>query len=273
MSEVEIFDFKGNNVRTVLVEGEPWFVGKDVAKILGYRDTNRAVNQHVDSDERKPLSRRASGDSYASLWTGEFDFSNKVVINESGMYSLVLNSELPQAKEFKHWVTHEVLPSIRKTGVYMTDQKAYDITHDDSALADLLIQAGNQLKEAQQTIEKERTGRLIAEQTIGELQPKADYCNTILESNGAIATSVIAKDYGLTPQSLNKILHDEHIQYKTGKTLLLYQDLVDLGYTKSNTFYDENGWAHVQTKWTQKGRLMINDLLKEKDILPLMDRK
>lgn len=259
MNESEIFEFKGNDVRTVLIKGEPHFVGKDVADILGYSETN-AMTKRLDEEDF--ISAKLSGMNMKST-----------IINESGLYAAIIGSRLPQAKEFKYWVTHEVLPSIRKTGVYMTDQKAYDITHDDGALADLLIQAGNQLKEAQQTIEKERTGRLIAEQTIGELQPKADYCNTILESKGAIATSVIAKDYGLTPQSLNKILHDEHIQYKSGKTWLLYQDLVDLGYTKSNTFYDENGWAHVQTKWTQKGRLMINDLLKEKDILPLMDRK
>ena len=259
MNESEIFEFKGNDVRTVLIKGEPHFVGKDVADILGYSETN-AMTKRLDEEDF--ISAKLSGMNMKST-----------IINESGLYAAIIGSKLPQAKEFKYWVTHEVLPSIRKTGVYMTDQKAYDITHDDGALADLLIQAGNQLKEAQQTIEKERTGRLIAEQTIGELQPKADYCNTILESKGAIATSVIAKDYGLTPQSLNKILHDEHIQYKTGKTWLLYQNLVDLGYTKSNTFYDENGWAHVQTKWTQKGRLKINDLLKEKDILPLMDRK
>ena len=259
MNESEIFEFKGNDVRTVLIKGEPHFVGKDVADILGYSETN-AMTKRLDEEDF--ISAKLSGMNMKST-----------IINESGLYAAIIGSKLPQAKEFKYWVTHEVLPSIRKTGVYMTDQKAYDITHDDGALADLLIQAGNQLKEAQQTIEKERTGRLIAEQTIGELQPKIDYCNTILESKGAIATSVIAKDYGLTPQSLNKILHDEHIQYKAGKTWLLYQDLVDLGYTKSNTFYDENGWAHVQTKWTQKGRLMINDLLKEKDILPLMDRK
>ena len=136
MNEVEIFNFKGNGVRTVLLEGEPWFFGKDVAKILGYKDTNRAVNQHVDSDERKPFSRKASGDSYTSPWTSKFDFSNKVFINESGVYSLVKNSELQQAKEFKHWVSHEVLPSIRKTGIYVTNKKAYDITHDDGTLMD-----------------------------------------------------------------------------------------------------------------------------------------
>jgi len=202
MNEVEIFDFKGNDVRTLLTEGEPWFIGKDVADILGYSRTAKAIQDHVEDEDKDAVPIQDSiGRKQATP-----------IINESGLYSLILSSKLPAAKEFKHWVTHEVLPSIRKTGIYMTDQKAYDITHDDSALADLLIQAGNQLKEAQQTIKKERTGRLIAEQTIGELQPKADYCDTILESKGAIATSVIAKDYGLTPQSLNKILHDEHIQ-------------------------------------------------------------
>jgi len=252
MNEVEIFDFKGNNVRTVLVESEPWFIGKDVADILGYSRTAKAIQDHVEDEDKDVVPIQDSiGRKQATS-----------IINESGLYSLILSSKLPAAKEFKHWVTHEVLPSIRKNGAYLTAEKAEEILLNP----DTIIALAQQVK-------KERTGRLIAEQTIGELQPKADYCDTILESKGAVATSVIAKDYGLTPQSLNKILHDKHIQYKSGETWLLYQDLVDLGYTKSNTFYDNNGWAHVQTKWTQKGRLMINDLLKEKDILPLMDRK
>lgn len=248
MNESEIFDFKGNGVRTVLIEGEPYFVGKDVADILGYSETN-AMTKRLDEEDF--MSAKLSGMNMKST-----------IINESGLYAAIIGSKLPAAKEFKHWVTHEVLPSIRKNGAYLTAEKAEEILLNP----DTIIALAQQVK-------KERTGRLIAEQTIGELQPKADYCDTILESKGAVATSVIAKDYGLTPQSLNKILHDEHVQYKSGETWLLYQDLVDLGYTKSNTFYDNNGWAHVQTKWTQKGRLMINDLLKKKDILPLMDRK
>lgn len=252
MNEVEIFDFKGNDVRTLLIEGEPWFIGKDVADILGYSRTAKAIQDHVEDEDKDAVPIQDSiGRKQATP-----------IINESGLYGLILSSKLPAAKEFKHWVTHEVLPSIRKNGAYLTAEKAEEILLNP----DTIIALAQQVK-------KERTGRLIAEQTIGELQPKADYCDIILESKGAIATSVIAKDYGLTPQSLNKILHDEHIQYKSGETWLLYQDLVDLGYTKSNTFYDNNGWAHVQTKWTQKGRLMINDLLKKKDILPLMDRK
>lgn len=252
MHEVEIFDFKGNDVRTLLIEGEPWFIGKDVADILGYSRTAKAIQDHVEDEDKDAVPIQDSiGRKQATP-----------IINESGLYGLILSSKLPAAKEFKHWVTHEVLPSIRKNGAYLTAEKAEEILLNP----DTIIALAQQVK-------KERTGRLIAEQTIGELQPKADYCDTILESKGAVATSVIAKDYGLTPQSLNKILHDEHIQYKSGETWLLYQDLVDLGYTKSNTFYDNNGWAHVQTKWTQKGRLMINDLLKKKDILPLMDRK
>lgn len=252
MNEVEIFDFKGNDVRTLLIEGEPWFIGKDVADILGYSRTAKAIQDHVEDEDKDAVPIQDSiGRKQATS-----------IINESGLYGLILSSKLPAAKEFKHWVTHEVLPSIRKNGAYLTAEKAEEILLNP----DTIIALAQQVK-------KERTGRLIAEQTIGELQPKADYCDTILESKGAVATSVIAKDYGLTPQSLNKILHDEHVQYKSGETWLLYQNLVDLGYTKSNTFYDNNGWAHVQTKWTQKGRLMINDLLKKKDILPLMDRK
>lgn len=129
MNESEIFDFKGNDVRTVLIEGEPYFVGKDVADILGYSETN-AMTKRLDEEDF--ISAKLSGMNMKST-----------IINESGLYAAIIGSKLPAAKEFKHWVTHEVLPSIRKTGVYMTDQKAYDITHDDSALADLLIQAGN----------------------------------------------------------------------------------------------------------------------------------
>lgn len=106
------------SVRTVTVDGEPWFVGKDVADMLGYADTNRAVAQHVDREDRKPLRRKAYGDLFPTLWTGENDFSDKVVINESGLYSLIFNSKLDSAKEFKRWVTHDVLPAIRKTGTY-----------------------------------------------------------------------------------------------------------------------------------------------------------
>ena len=138
MSEIQIFNHPSfGDIRTVSIDNEPWFVGKDVTDILGYQNGSRDINRHVDEDDRR------------NYQNGTSDINNRgvIIINESGLYSLILSSKLPNAKEFKRWVTSEVLPSIRKHGAYLTDQKAYDITHNPNSLADLLLQAGEQLKQ------------------------------------------------------------------------------------------------------------------------------
>lgn len=146
MSNLQFFNFEGNEVRGILINDEPCFVGTDVANILGYADSTRAINQHVDKEDRKSLSYKASGDLIPSLWKKKNDFSNKVLITESGVYSLIFGSQQPNAKRFKHWVTSEVLPAIRKHGAYMTDEKAFDVVHNKDGLADLLQQAADQFK-------------------------------------------------------------------------------------------------------------------------------
>lgn len=138
MSEIQIYSNPAfGQIRTVSIDNEPWFVGKDVTDILGYQNGSRDINRHVDEDDRR------------NYQNGTSDINNRgvIIINESGLYSLILSSKLPNAKEFKRWVTSEVLPSIRKHGAYLTDQKAYDITHNPNSLADLLLQAGEQLKQ------------------------------------------------------------------------------------------------------------------------------
>lgn len=117
-SDIQTFNFEELPVRTLEIDGEPYFVGKDVAEILGYKNVNRAVNQLVDKEDRKSLSHKVWGDSCLSLWSSKNDFSSKIVINESGLYGLIFNSRLDSAKRFKRWVTSEVLPQIRKTGKY-----------------------------------------------------------------------------------------------------------------------------------------------------------
>lgn len=139
---IQMFDFNGGKVRAVVIDDEPWLVGKDVAKILGYKDLNRAVNQHVDREDRKSLSRKAWGDS-VPLWETANDWANKVMVSEVGVYSLILSSKLPTAKKFKHWVTSEVLPSIRKSGAYFTPVTIDDLIADP----DLLIELATQLKQ------------------------------------------------------------------------------------------------------------------------------
>ena len=180
-NQLQLFNFKGNQVRTVTINDEPYFVGKDVAEILGYKDLNRAINQHVDSDDRKALSRKNSGDSYAALWSLN-DWTNKVVITESGVYSLIFSSELPQAKEFKHWVTSDVLPTIRKHGAYMTNEKIEEALLNP----DTIIKLATELK-------KEREGRMLAEHQNVVNRPKVIFADAVSVSETSILVGQLAK--------------------------------------------------------------------------------
>lgn len=186
MSDLQIFNFNNKEIRTLAIEGEPYFVGKDVADILGYQNGSRDINRHVDEEDRHK----------AMIFDGN-QYKETITINESGLYSLILSSKLPKAKEFKHWVTHEVLPTIRKHGAYMTPAKIEEVLTDP----DTIIQLATQLKQ-------EREGRLIAEQRIGELTPKADYCDRVLADKSLVTITQIAKDYGMSGRALNATLHD-----------------------------------------------------------------
>ncbi|WP_261805793.1 phage antirepressor [Lapidilactobacillus luobeiensis] len=169
MNELQKFDFKGHEVRTVKIDDEPYFVGKDVAEILGYSNNRKALIDHVDTEDKNDVTiRDAIG-------------RNQIMtaINESGLYSLILSSKLPTAKEFKHWVTAEVLPTIRKNGAYLTDEKAYDITHNPNSLADLLLQAGEQLKQR--------------DLQITEMKPKALFADAVAVSHTTILVGELAK--------------------------------------------------------------------------------
>ena len=109
------------SVRTMMIDDNPWFVGKDIAEALGYKDANKAVKDHVDKEDLKACSRKAYADLAPSLWTNKNDFSDKIFINESGVYALIFGSKKPEAKAFKRWVTSEVLPTIRQVGCYITE--------------------------------------------------------------------------------------------------------------------------------------------------------
>ena len=162
MANLQIFAFEGTDeIRTLLINDEPYFVGKDVAKVLGYKNTRDALYKHIDDEDKDGVAiRDAIGRE-----------QNVTVINESGLYSLILKSKLPSAKKFKRWVTSEVLPTIRKHGAYLTDEKALDITTNPNSLADLLLQAGQQLKQKD----------LI----ITEMQPKALFSDAVRGSKNS----------------------------------------------------------------------------------------
>ncbi|UXC67878.1 phage antirepressor KilAC domain-containing protein [Limosilactobacillus oris] len=256
----QLFNFKGKQVRTVTIDGEPCFVGKDVAEILGYKDLNRAINQHVDSDDRKSLSRKNSGDSCATLWSPN-DWTNKVVITESGVYSLIFSSELPQAHEFKHWVTSEVLPTIRKHGAYMTDQKAFEVTHNAQGLANLLQQAADQLKQKDIQIEEMKPKALFADAVstaktnilIGEMAK-------ILKANGVDYITVAGQKVTMGQNHFFQWLRENGYlikrrgtDYNAPTQMAMNKGLFKV---KESTSIDANGTTRVNktTKVTGKGQ-------------------
>ena len=170
MNQLQNFNFNGAQVRALTINNEPYFVGKDVAEILGYKNTRDALNKHVDSEDKNIVAIRDG------IKKGN---PNQTVINESGLYSLIISSKLPSAKQFKHWVTSEVLPAIRKHGAYMTDKKAFDVVHNESGLADLLQQAADQLK--QKDIQ------------IDEMKPKALFADAVSASKQTVLIGELAK--------------------------------------------------------------------------------
>lgn len=254
-NEIMNFEFDGNDVRTMQINGEAWFVGKDVASVLGYQRTAKAIQDHVDDEDKDEVPVR---DSIGRM-------QKTPIINESGLYSLILSSKLPSAKRFKRWITSEVLPAIRKHGAYMTDQKIEEILLNP----DTIIKLATELK-------AEREGRLIAEQRVNELTPKASYYDLVLKNKSLVTITQIAKDYGMSGKELNSKLHELKVQYKQGATWLLYSKYQRTGWTHSDTVMvkrkDGTQKAVMQTKWTQKGRLGLYDLLKNHDILPLIEQ-
>ncbi|OTG53271.1 phage repressor protein/antirepressor Ant [Streptococcus agalactiae] len=148
----EIFNFKGQEVRTVTINDEPYFVGKDVADILGYSNSRDALSKHVDTEDKLTSQIATAG-----------QMRNQTIINESGLYSLILSSKLPQAKEFKRWVTSEVLPHIRKHGAYVTDYKAVDLLTNPNALGNFLQGLTEQVKRLETKIEKDKPKVLFAD--------------------------------------------------------------------------------------------------------------
>ena len=245
------------SVRTTTIGGQPYFVGKDVAGILGYANTRKALIDHIDEEDKDDVTIRDAIGRNQTM----------TAINESGLYSLILSSKMPNAKKFKRWVTNEVLPAIRKHGLYVTDDLIAD--------PDLAIAAFTALKEEREKNKELMAAVAIGQQQIAEMKPKATYYDVVLKCRDAVNISVIAKDYGWSAMRMNEYLHEKGIQFKQGDIWLLYQKYAPNGYTKTNThiYEDSKGIQHtkVHTKWTQKGRLFIYEQLKADGIYPQIE--
>lgn len=260
MSELQIFkNTEFGSIRTLQINGEPYFVGKDVAEILGYTNPSKALSDHVDEEDK------LNNESLSSL--GQL---GGWLINESGLYSLILSSKLPTARRFKRWVTSEVLPTIRRHGIYAVDEVL--------ANPDMLIEALLQLKAEREINQALKETVAVQNQQIVEMKPKASYYDVVLNCKDLVAISVIAKDYGWSANRMNQYLHQKGVQYKQGnKIWLLYQKYAEMGYTntKTHSYPGNDGTMHtaVHTYWTQQGRLFIYELLKSDGILPTMEQE
>ena len=259
-NKIQVWNYESSEIRTVQVNGEPWFVLSDVCKVLEL-STPARVAERLEKDE---VSQTHTIDRMGRE-------QKTTIINESGLYTVILRSDKPQAKPFRKWVTSEVLPSIRKHGAYMTPETIKKVM----LTPDFIISLAGELKNEQEKNKKLTLELESKDEEIGALKPKATYCDLVLSCTNAVPISLIAKDYGMSARKLNSILNDMKIQYKCGGQWILNQNYAGKGYTKSathtyNTIYGTA--ANIRTNWTQKGRLLIYEKLKEQGILPLMEQ-
>jgi len=261
-------------IRTVEINSEVWFVGKDVAAILGYEATRNALKIHVDAEDKLTHRISASGQS-----------RSVIIINESGLYSLILSSKLPSAKSFKRWVTSEVLPSIRQHGGYITAHllEALDESEENcktffEALSQEQKARRKDRREFNKNIKAIKEENELLESYVEMVEPKVEYHDIILDCENAIPVTIIAKDYGMSPTAFNRLLRDVKIQYKVGGcfensgTWVLYQRYVNHGFTETKTFR-KAGKQIVHTYWTAAGRRMIYDVLKSHGVFPLCEQR
>ena len=214
--------------------GEPLFCGKDVARALGYKNPEKALRVHIEDD-----------DKVVNKMDTTYGIKPTTFINESGLYSLILGSKLESARRFKHWVTSEVLPSIRKQGGYMV------VRPDESD--EVIVARALQIMQA--TLQRR-------DEEIARLKPKADYADQVLDSVSCLTTTQVAKGMGMTAMELNRILCQKGIQYGQSGQYLLYASYArkGLAQNRTRTFLDLFGTVHTTSLlvWTEKGREFIH---------------
>ena len=243
MEQLKIFQNpEFGTIRTIRDDkGEPWFVGSDVANVLGYSNPRKAIRDHVDEEDR------TRNDSFLVNGTAP------TLINESGLYALILSSKLESARRFKHWVTSEVLPAIRKQGGYMVARA------DES---DEVIMA-RALQIMQATLERR-------DAEIARLTPRAEYADHVLDSVSCFTTTQVAKGLGMTAQELNRMLCLRGIQYGQSGQYLLYAEYArkGLAQNRTHTYRDLMGTIHTTSSlvWTERGKQFIYQLLNYKNV-------
>lgn len=228
------------NVRVVDKDGEPYFVGKDVAEILGYSNSRKVLADHVDEEDK--------GVTKCDTPSGK---QTMTIINESGLYSLILASKLPTAKKFKRWVTSEVLPSIRKHGAYMTRETLEQALNSP----DFLIQTLTRLKSEQEKnkiLSVEISGLKVDNQI---MQPKAEYFDELVDRNLLTNFTDTAKELGIKRKKLIDFLLEKKYIYRDKKGSIKPYENNNKGlFEVKESFNEKTSWSGTQTLVTPKGR-------------------
>lgn len=270
MTEIQVFSNEAfGEVRVTEVNGEPYMVGKDVASILGYKEPAKAIREHVDEEDK--------GVSVLDTPGGK---QTMTIINESGLYSLILSSKLPQVKAFKRWVTSEVLPSIRKNGGYMV---AKEDESDEDLMARALVVANEALKRRDERIKELQTNiNEKNEQIIGlsaeliEKTKDSKQLTNLIKNNpsGRFFMSQIAADWGMTANKMNLILKDAGLIKRVGKHWQLTAKY--LSGTKTYAVvkpimsnHNPNKINHYELWWTMDGYDIIYKTMKKLGYSPI----
>lgn len=249
-NKVKQFNFKGQTIHVVIVDGEPYFVAREVTKVLGYPWPANAVRDYIISEDKTTLTL------HLGIKRGN---PARTIINKSGLIQLIAHSTSPRAAEFRQWAAEKLTPSIRKH-----NKKLEEALKSLATVTRLTAELKN-----------ERERRLIAEQRVNELTPNLTYYDKVLAHKAPVIMEQIAEDYGMSYEAMNHKLSELGVIYKEGDTWLLRDKYQHEGWTLSKVVLkDKTGGTQkvvTNTKWTQKGRLGLYGLLKEHNILPLIE--
>lgn len=228
------------NLTGIEIGGNPWFVAKEVCDLLGIKNS-RDVISRLDEDEKDTVA----------INDGTPGNPNKTIVSESGLYSLIFKSRKEEAKKFRKWVTSEVIPNLRKSGVYRVTENIPDFMNP---------------VEAARAWADQHEKFILAQNELISSAPKVQYFDKVLETKNSVPITIIAKELGISARKLNEFLKDSRVQYRVSNNWVLYSDYQNEGFTDTKTYTytasDGKEYSSIALQWTQKGRKFIHDLYK-----------